>query len=111
MKDNKAKNLLLNAIQSLPSSNSFEEARIHIRKAISKIEEVEMQKSKKDSKQLSLSNKWEYNIKTGLTNPFSPKTTVSVLDKMINAEQQKLESLQKSKIESQNDKNVGPILG
>jgi hypothetical protein len=47
--------------------------------------------------------KWKFEIKRGIVNPFSSKGTLEILDQMIEDEKNKLEQLEKQSEPVQND--------
>jgi hypothetical protein len=100
----KAAKLLQEALQNLPTSNTFSNVRIHIKRALSEIQHAE----KKTFNHVETpSTNWAANNGV-LVNPYAAKEAIAALDEMIDQEKQKIDELKKGKT---NVQNVDTLLG
>jgi len=106
-----SREFLERAMATLPAGHDLENARHHIQKALVEIQQASSKKAKKKSQQeQSVHERWVFDMKKGLVNPFNAKNALSVIEQMIQDEQDKIDSLKAKPNDGDNDENVGTIL-
>lgn len=96
MKNNteRAKSLLEQCLNSMPSDFALRDARLHIANALREIKKVEMRRDRRTSTQMTPEQKWKLDMETGslMAPPLSAQQGFNVLanlEQMIQAEEQK----------------------
>lgn len=80
---------------SLSSDNDMIDVRNSIRRALNQLAEIDRRSSKRKvanetEYNKNFRNKWIFEMNKGLVNPFTPKDTLSLIDKMIKDESEKI---------------------
>lgn len=96
------------AVNSLGEGRAVQEAKLHMRRAISKLEEAGNKHERRNQTERTYHQQWWDNIVTGSVaasqNPMSPEATQKSLDQlnsMIDTEKKKLEDLESDIIDNQ----------
>lgn len=95
MSTQRTRNLLSQALKDMPSDFSFAEVRLAIRSAITKLEHAEEKKEKKRN-QTVVSNQWPV-VNGQVSNPYTVKHTIDMIDEMIAGEKKKIEEIHNRK--------------
>lgn len=98
-KDTKA--YLQKALQNIPNDFALSEVKFYIQTALQKLETVERKRESRERVAATPHNTWWKMINGQLVNPYTPITTLRIIDEMIADEEQKLEDLARKK----NEKN------
>mgnify|MGYP000100175408 CR=1 FL=1 len=93
-KTERSKEFLLRALRELPSDNALSEVRQYLQAAINKLEHVEKKRTMRQQGQPVQQSNWQFDLESGLVNPYNPVNTIKALDAMISQEQSKLEAMQ-----------------
>lgn len=97
------------ASKSMPNNRDVQEARLHIRKAINNIEMASEHRESKKRSSAGQFEQWWGNIQSGAAisamSPQAQTKSLSVLNKMIGEEQQKLDDLENKFHTNTFDKN------
>ena len=95
MKTDKTRQLLEQAIRSLPPDNALSDVRNYMVYAFRKLNEVEKKRSKRES--ITPHQQWKYDLQTNsLINPLSPSQQTDILSKidhMINYEKTRIDEI------------------
>lgn len=107
MKTNFLKEILQKAIQIAPENFALSEVRMHLKFALSKLEQLEQKN--KNSNMDSNSNNWV--LSNGvLMHPLEAKKALQTIDKLIDIEKNKIEEINKNK-ESKDDNEIQTFFG
>jgi hypothetical protein len=95
VKDNTAesKQLLKRALANLPQDNILREVHFHIRQALTKIEQVEAKRNKKEAGPTQ-AQQWNQMLQTNTQNPYNTNQTLNAIEQMIAEEKANLEAIQ-----------------
>lgn len=94
----KVRQLLERAFNEISDKSTYSDVCSYIRGAISQLDYAERKVAKRQNNSMPQnSSQWEFDIKQGLLNPYTPKGTLDKIEAMINDEKKKLDEIENSK--------------
>lgn len=91
MKDFQNSKKLLNSVLASLQGESLSEARYHVRAALQKLNEVEKKAQRKAQQQTQNAHQtWHELLTTNVSNPYTPKRTLDIINRMIEEEKNKM---------------------
>jgi hypothetical protein len=94
MKSNteQVKTLLSQAMRNVPDDFALAEVRVAIRNALTKLENVEAKRERRDRQDQQATNQWPV-VNGQVINPYAVKQTIDLIDEMIASEKKKIEEI------------------